>query len=232
MKIALLTAAGVSSRMQQEIPKQFMQVEGKAIIIHTLEAFQKAAEIDVIAVACLAGWEENLAAYAKQHGITKLKHIVPGGENGQSSIRNVLFELEKHYDARDIVLIHDGVRPLVSQEIISDCLVVTEKYGNAIASIPTIEAICYSEDALESEHYYDRDKLQRTQTPHGFHLADILDLHRRAVIAGIDNSVAACTMAIDLGEKIHFSLGSEKNLKITRQEDVDIFKALLMVQGN
>jgi 2-C-methyl-D-erythritol 4-phosphate cytidylyltransferase len=231
MKIALLTAAGVGNRMQQEIPKQFMQVEGKAIIVHTLEVFQKAAEIDVIAVACLAGWEENLAAYAKQHHITKLKHIVPGGKNGQSSIRNVLFELEKHYKPRDIVLIHDGVRPLVSQEIISDCLVVTEKYGNAIASIPTIEAICYSEDTLESEHYYDRDKLQRTQTPHGFYLADILDLHRRALATGIDNSVAACTMAIDLGEKIHFSLGSEKNLKITRQEDIDIFRALLMLQG-
>jgi len=230
MKLAVLTAGGVGSRMNQEVPKQFIHVNDKPLIIYALEAFQKHPGIDVIAVACLDGWANVLSAYARQYNITKLKHIVPSGESGQASIRNALVELEKHYSPDDIVLVHDGVRPMLSQEVISDCIVVTEQKGCAIASIPTVEAILYSEDGEESSEFYDRTKLQRTQTPHGFPLGRLLSLHREGLEKGITDTVAACTLAIELGQKVFFSLGSEKNLKVTTPDDLDIFKALLLAE--
>jgi len=231
MNIALLTAAGTGNRMQQQTPKQFMHVKDKPLIIYSMEAFQKVPEIDVIAVVCLEGWEGILQGYAEQFGITKLKHIFPGGENGQDSIRNGLLGLAESYPKESLILVHDGVRPLVSQDIILDNIVVAEKYGNAIASIPTIEAMLYSEDGQDSERYFERDFLQRTQTPHAFRLAELLDMHEQAAEKGIKNTVASCTLAIDLGKTVHFSLGSEKNIKITHQDDIDIFKALLMLKN-
>ncbi|GBG97262.1 IspD/TarI family cytidylyltransferase [Lactococcus termiticola] len=231
MNIALLTAAGTGNRMQQQTPKQFMHVNDKPLIIYSMEAFQKVPEIDVIAVVCLEGWEAILQAYAEQFGITKLKHIFPGAESGQASIRSGLKGLEAFYPKDSLILVHDGVRPLVSQDIILDNIVVAEKYGNAIASIPTIEAMLYSEDTQASERYFDREFLQRTQTPHAFRLGELLEMHDMAEEKGIENSVASCTLAIDLGKTVHFSLGSEKNFKITHQDDIDIFKALLMLKN-
>lgn len=230
MKLALLTAGGVGSRMKQEVPKQFIHVNDKPLIIYALEAFQKHPDIDVIAIACLEGWKNVLEAYAKQYHITKLKHIVPAGETGQESIYNGIIELEKHYSKSDIVLVHDGVRPLLSQDIISDCIVVTEKYGCGIASVPTAEAILYSDDNISSNNFYDRTKLQRTQTPHGFPLGKLGEMHREALKRNIVNTVASCTLAIELGQEVYFSLGSEKNLKVTTVEDLDIFKALLLAE--
>lgn len=176
---------------------------------------------------CIEGWSAVLQAYANQFNITKLKHIIPGGKNGQDSIRNGVYELEKYYDAKDIVLIHDAIRPLVSAEIISDCIRVTREKGNAITVIPCAEAMIQTENGLESVGSYPRDRLKRTQTPQGFHIGDICDLHRRALKKGITNSVASCTLKIELGEQVYFSMGSEKNIKLTTVEDIDIFKALL-----
>ena len=119
MNIALIIAGGKGLRMQQEIPKQFITVNEKPVIVYTMEAFQRHADIDAIAVVCIEGWENILAAYAKQYHITKLRHIIPGGENGQSSIRNGVFELEKHYERDDLVLVHDAIRPMLSTDIIS-----------------------------------------------------------------------------------------------------------------
>lgn len=225
--IALLIAGGSGNRMGQSIPKQFLTVNERPVIIYTLEAFQKHPEIDVIAVVCIEGWSAVLQAYANQFNITKLKHIIPGGKNGQDSIRNGVYELEKYYDAKDIVLIHDAIHPLVSAEIISDCIRVTREKGNAITVIPCAEAMIQTENGLESVGSYPRDRLKRTQTPQGFHIGDICDLHRRALKKGITNSVASCTLKIELGEQVYFSMGSEKNIKLTTVEDIDIFKALL-----
>ena len=228
--IALIIAGGSGNRMHQDIPKQFLTVNEKPVIVYTLEAFQAHPEIDAIAVVCIEGWEHVLQAYAKQFNITKLKHVVPGGENGQSSIRNGVYELEKLYDKDDIVLIHDAIRPMVSAEIISDCITKTRKYGNAITVIPCAEAMIQTEDAIVSTGSYPRDRLKRTQTPQGFKIGDIAQLHRDALEAGITNSVASCTLMIEMGEQVYFSAGSEKNLKLTTVEDIDIFKALLMAK--
>lgn len=230
MNIALIIAGGSGQRMNQDIPKQFINVYDKPVIIYTLEAFQTHANVDAIAVVCIKGWEQVLWAYARQFNITKLKYVIPGGKNGQDSIRNGVYELEKHYKEDDIVLIHDAIRPMVSSEIISDCIVKTREYGCAISTIPCAEAMMQTVDGIVSTGSYPRDNLKRTQTPQGFTIGKICDLHRRALETGITNSVASCTLMIEMGEQVYFSAGSEKNIKLTTVDDIDIFKALLMAK--
>ena len=225
--IALLIAGGSGNRMHQDIPKQFLTVNERPVIVYTLEAFEKHPEIDAIAVVCIEGWEQVLWAYARQFNITKLKYIAPGGKSGQESIRNGVFELEKHFSPEDIVLIHDAIRPMVSAEIISDNIRVAREFGNATTVIPCAEAILQTEDGLTSIGSYPRDRLKRTQTPQAFHLGEICDLHRKALEIGITSSVASCTLMIEMGKQVFFSAGSEKNIKLTTVEDIDIFKALL-----
>ncbi len=225
--VALIIAGGTGARMHQDIPKQFLTVNEKPVIVYTMEAFQNHPEIDSIAVVCVQGWEQMVTAYARQFNIDKLQHIVSGGENGQASIRNGVYELEKYFDRDDIVLIHDAIRPMVSAEIISDCIMKTKQFGNAITAIPCAEAMLTTDDGVESRETYPRDNLKRTQTPQGFKIGDICDAHRQALEKGITASVASCTLMIELGRKVYFSQGSEKNIKLTTVDDIDIFKALL-----
>lgn len=230
MVIGLVIAGGIGQRMGQEIPKQFINVNDKPVIIYTLEAFQNSKNIDDIAVVCLDGWQHILEVYAKQFNITKLKHIITGGDCGQSSIRNGVFELEKLYSKKDIVLIHDAIRPMVTENIINDCIETTKKYGNAITVIPCAEAMLKTKDQISSIESYPRNNLKRTQTPQGFFIGDICDLHREALEKGIIDSVASCTLMIELDKKVYFSKGAEKNIKLTTVEDIDIFKALLQAK--
>ena len=228
--IALLIAGGSGARMHQDIPKQFLTVNEKPVIVYTLEAFQKHPEIDSIAVVCIDGWENVLQAYARQFNITKLEHIFPGGDCGQASIRNGVYGLEEYFQPDDIVLIHDAIRSMVSADIISDCIVKTKQYGSAITVIPCAEAMMQTEDGVKSVGSYPRDRLKRTQTPQGFKLGEICQLHRDALKAGITNSVASCTLMIEMGKQVYFSAGSEKNIKLTTVDDIDIFKALLLAK--
>ena len=139
-------------------------------------------------------------------------------------------ELEKYYLPNDFVLIHDAIRPMVSSEIISDNIRVARENGNAITVIPCAEAMLQTEDSFISVGSYPRNRLKRTQTPQAFRIGDICDLHRRALKAGITNSVASCTLKIEMGEQVYFSAGSEKNIKLTTVDDIDIFKALLVAK--
>lgn len=232
MNIALIIAGGVGARMQAAIPKQFLTVFDKPIIAYTMEKFERHPAIDVIAVVCLDGWDNILASYAKQYKITKLKHIIPAGSVGQESIKNGIMELAKHYDENDIVLIHDAIRPNVSEDIISECLAVTKQKGNAIVCIPCQEAMLEVFDKDCSTSSYPRDRLKRTQTPQGFVLRNILNAHKKAAELEITNSIASCTLMIEVGEKVYFSTGSEKNIKLTTPEDIEIFKALLKESSN
>lgn len=207
MNIALIIAGGSGQRMNQDIPKQFLNVNDKPVIIYTLEAFQRHPNIDKIEVVCLDGWQEILRAYCKQFGISKLANVVEGGENGQSSIRNGLWDLKEMYDENDLVLIHDAIRPMVSEEIISDAIRVCKKYGNSISVIPCAEAMLKTEDGVSSLEQIPRDNLKRTQTPQTFVLKDIVAAHEEALEKGITNSVASCTLYIELGKKLYFSAG-------------------------
>ena len=231
MNIGLIIAGGTGQRMHQEIPKQFINVYGKPVIIYTLEAFQRHPDIDAILVVCIDGWHEILRAYAEQFGITKLKWVVSGGKNGQDSIRNGIEQLARDCSEDDIVLIHDAIRPMLSTEIISDSIAKCKLFGSAITAIPCNEAMLYSEDETASSKSIDRSTLKRTQTPQTFQLKKLVWAHKTALERGITKSIATCTLMVELGEKVYFSAGSEKNIKITTPDDIDIFKALLKMRG-
>ena len=230
--IALITAGGSGTRMGMEIPKQFLTVNDKPIIVYTLERFQNHPAIDSIIVACKDGWENILSSYVKQYNLTKVSSIIKGGENGQESIKNLIFEANNLYDNDDIVLVHDGNRPMISQDIISNSISICKQKGNAIATIPCREVMLLKDEKEVgiSEKEVAREKLVRTQTSHVFKLCDLYEMHKKAIENNITNTAASCSLAIQLGVKINFIEGSEKNLKITVKDDLDIFKALLALE--
>lgn len=229
MNIALLIAGGSGNRMGQDIPKQFMHVDNCPIIIHTLKCFEQHPGIDAIGVVCLDGWQTVVRSYANQFCITKLKWIFTGGATGMESIHNGIYGLkEEGCNGDDLVLIHDAVRPLLSQDIISSNIAVCEKYGYAITGIQCREAILESEDGFSSGKSIPRDKLIRTQTPQTFRLKNIIAAHEEAKTKGITSSVASCTLLAELGGRtMHIVPGSEKNIKVTTVEDLEILKALM-----
>lgn len=233
MNYALIIAGGSGNRMGQDIPKQFMHVDNSPVIIHTMKAFQQHPDINGIAVVCLAGWETVLQSYVNQFSIDKLKWIFPGGSNGQESIHNGIYGLQEvGCKDDDLVLIHDAVRPLLSQDIISSNIAVCKKYGYAITGIKCREAILESEDGFSTTTSIPRDKLIRTQTPQTFRLGNIIAAHEKAKEQGIVNSVASCTLLAELGNiEMHIVPGSEKNIKITTIEDLEILKALMNVKA-
>ena len=230
MNIGLIIAGGSGNRMGQDIPKQFMHVDGAPIIVWTMKAFQQHPDIDGIAVVCLKGWETVLQSYANQFSVDKLKWIFPGGETGFESIHNGIYGLkEAGCGDEDLVLIHDSVRPLLSQEIISSNIAICKAYGYAITGIQCREAILKSEDGFTTNQSIPRDTLIRTQTPQTFRLGNIIAAHEEAKEKGITNSVASCTLIAELGPQrlMHIVPGSEKNTKITTVEDLEMIKALM-----
>ena len=230
MNIALLTAAGSGTRMGQDIPKQFMTIDDCPVIIYTMLPFQKHPKIDIIAVVCLNGWEKTMRAYANQYGITKLKYIFPGGDSNQDSIHNGLVGLKQEgCTDEDIVLIQDGVRPLVSSDIITNNISVCKQYGYAVTGLKCKEVIMEFQTADGTLNYMPipRERLVRSQTPHTYKLGIILDIHRKAAEEGLDMA-ASCELAAKVGiSDQHLVLGTEKNgLKLTNVEDIELFKAL------
>ena len=230
MNIALLTAAGSGTRMGQDIPKQFMTIDDCPVIIYTMLPFQEHPLIDEIAVVCLDGWENSLKAYANQFGITKLKYIFPGGASNQESIHNGLIGLkESGCSDEDIILIQDGVRPLVSEDIITNNIEAASKYGYAITGLKCKEVIMEYRPDKETLGYMPipRERLIRTQTPHSYKIGILLEIHKKADILGLDMA-ASCELSAKVGvDDQHLVLGNEKNgLKLTNVEDIELFKAL------
>ncbi len=229
MNIALVIAGGTGNRMGQDIPKQFMHVDNCPIVIYTMLCFERHPDIQAIAVVCLKGWETVLESYAKQFGVTKLKWIFPGGSTGMESIHNGIYGLmEAGCDGEDLVLIHDSVRPLLSQDIISSNIATCKTYGYAITGIRCREAILESEDGFTSATSVPRDKLVRTQTPQTFRLKNIIAAHEDAKVKGITDSVASCTLIAEVGgREMHLVPGDERNIKVTTIEDLEMMKALM-----
>ena len=234
MNIAVIIASGTGQRMGNSIPKQFIHVNNKPIIIYTLEAFEKHPNIDAIEVVCLEGWHEILKAYAKQYNITKLKWIISGGKTGQESIRNGVFNLEEICSENDMIIIHDGIRPLVDENVLSDVLVKCNQYGNGVTSLPYNEQIFIKEDENVTKEYIPREQLRRVQTPQAYKFGKLLWAYNKAFKEniGISGSSYTNTMMVDLGEKLYFAIGSEKNIKLTTKEDLEIFEGLLKLKGN
>lgn len=226
MNIALILAGGADPKFQLSVPKQFVNVDNRPIIVYTLQAFQRHPEIDEIVVACLSGWQEMVKAYAKQFNITKLTHIVEGGESGQASSRqgvNIL--LEDHKDD-DIIILHDAIRPLVTDVMISDCIRVCRSKGMGVAAIASKETIMKTENGREGTENISRFSVMKIQTPQAFLLKNLAQIHEHALENGICNEWEMSSVVAKLGEKVYFSKGSDFNIKISTIEDVEMFKVL------
>ena len=230
MNIALILAGGYGSRTAQDIPKQFMNVYEKPLIIYTLENFQNHPEIDGIAVVCLDGWHEVLRAYARQYQITKLRWIVSGGSNGQDSTQKGIEALQDVCGEKDIVLVHDAIRPFITSEVITDAIVKCRQFGSGLSAVRCQETIVRTEDGLEGSESIDRKEIMRVQTPQAYLYGKAKWAYEEAQRRGIKDEVYINTLMIHLGETVHFSLGTEKNVKITTVDDLELFKALLRMK--
>jgi len=232
VNVALVIAGGTGKRVGQDIPKQFINVNDKPVLIYTLEAFQKHPEIGAIEVVCLDGWHDILKAYAKQFGIDKMKWVVSGGNTCQESIRNGVFFLKDKCQKDDIVIIHDGIRPMIAEEVLSDVIITCQKYGNGVSSLDYNEQIFRKKNDVSTEEYIPRDTLKRVQTPQAYKFNRLLWAYEKAFKEeiGIYGSSYTNTMMVDLGETLYFAKGSDKNLKITTSDDFEIFKALLGIK--
>ena len=233
MNVAIIIAGGVGSRMGMDIPKQFIHIYGKPVIIYTLEGFQRHPEIDAIEVVCLAGWEETLKGYALQYGITKLKWVTTGGASGQESIRNGVYNLEGQLKADDIAIVHDGIRPMVDSSVLSDILRVCRLHGNGVTSTPYNEQIFRILDDFSTREYIPRETLRKVATPQAYSYGLLLRSYKRAFAEniGITGSAYTNTMMVDLGEPLYFAAGSDKNIKLTSKDDLELFKAYLRMEN-
>lgn len=229
MNIALIIAGGIGQRMNMNIPKQFIRVNSKPVIIYTLDAFEKNANIDEIVVVCLKGWVDELKKWVREQNITKLSMVVEGGSSGMESLRNGMHALKGRYKGDDIVVIHDAVRPLVSQKIIDDNISGVKKYGTAITCVPSNSALLYSEDKKTSNKVVDRELIVNTQTPQSLYLKQFIEIHNEALKRGIKDTVATCTLLIELGNEVHLVDGDDMNFKITTAEHIDLFRAYLNI---
>lgn len=229
MNVAIIIAGGLGKRMGQDIPKQFINVYDKPILIYTLEVFEKHPKIDAIEVVCIDGWHDILWAYAKQFNITKLKWVVSGGETAQESIRNGVYNLEGKCQPQDTIIVHDGIRPLIEELVLTDVIVKCEKYGNAVTSLPYNEQIFIMDDEISTSKYIPRETLRRVSTPQAYKFEKLDWAYHKAFKEkiGIYGSSYTNTMMVELGEKLYFSAGSDKNIKLTTKDDLDLFKAYL-----
>lgn len=231
MSIAIIIAAGSGSRMGQDIPKQFINVYDKPVLLYTLEGFQKHPDIDAIEVVCLEGWHEVVWAYAKQFNITKLKWIVSGGNSGQESIRNGVYNLEGKVAPEEIIVIHDGIRPLVDESVLTDVIKKCRTYGNAVTSMPYNEQIFLVDDNMPSTttQYIPRETIRRVATPQAYTYSLLLEKYKEAFAKeiGIYGSSYTNTMMVELGVRLYFASGSDKNIKLTTKDDLELFKAYL-----
>ena len=227
MNIALIKAGGVGSRMNAGIPKQFVSVNDVPVIIYTLKAFDNHPNIDEIFVVCVDGWHDVLWSYINKYDIKKVKNIISGGTTSLRSIKCGVEEIYKEHNRDDLILIHDANRPLVSEDIISDVIVNSKIYGNAVAAIPCTDEVMVSEKDNESTIFLDRKTLFRIQTPDAYSLGIIFDILDNATDEELDYVGATNTLVIKKGGTMHLAKGSEINIRLTTQEDIDLFKAIL-----
>lgn len=232
MNTAIILAAGTGHRMGQDIPKQFINIYDKPVLLYTLEGFQNHPMVDAIEVVCLEGWHDVVWAYAKQFGISKLKWVISGGETGQESIRNGVFHLDGICQDEDVVIIHDGIRPLVERSVLTDVIQVCMKKGNAVTSLPYNEQIFIVDDAESTTRYIPRETLRRVSTPQAYRFGKLLWAYRTAFEKkiGIYGSSYTNTMFVELGERLYFAAGSDKNIKLTTKDDLELFKAYLKAE--
>jgi len=229
LNIAIVIAGGVGSRMGANLPKQFIKVKGKPVLAYTLQSFQSHPLVDAIEVVCIDGWQDDVWAYKEKYGIDKLKWITTGGASGQESIRNGVYNLKDKVNPNDNIIIHDGIRPLIDKTVVNDILDKCNKYGNGVTSMPYNEQIFLVDDEISTIKYIPRETLRRVATPQAYKYALLDEKYHEAFEKkiGIYGSSYTNTMMVELGVRLYFAKGSDKNIKLTTPGDLQIFEAMI-----
>ncbi|ABV10518.1 putative 2-C-methyl-D-erythritol 4-phosphate cytidylyltransferase 2 [Streptococcus gordonii] len=231
---ALIFAGGTGKRMNTKtLPKQFLELHGKPIIIHTIEHFEAHSEIKDIVVVCVDDWLDYCKDLLAKFNIKKVSQVVPGGETGQMSIFNGLETLREKYQGNDdYVLIHDGVRPLIDEEIISKNIESVKKYGTAITVKPVIETVVQVDEEDIINNVIERSTCQTAVAPQSFVLSEIYSLHMRAQAEKLFDMTDSATLARYYGLSLHTVMGGSENIKITTPSDFYIFRAIYEAREN
>ena len=234
MNIAVIFAGGVGTRMNtKDRPKQFLLVHGKPIIVHTIEIFENHPEIDGIVVVCVADWIDYMEEMKYRFRLDKIGAIVPGGETGQMSIYNGLRKAAELYGREEnIVLIHDGVRPLITAQLISDNIACVKEHGSAITCSPAKETVALIDESNGIDEIVPRDRSRIAKAPQSFYLNDILAAQEKSIADGNTNMIDSCTLMRYYGIKLYAVEGSSDNIKITTPDDFYTFRALYDAKEN
>lgn len=229
MNIAIIIAGGIGSRMAKDIPKQFITVKNKPILVYTLESFQRHPLIDAIEVVCIEGYEDEVQSYIKKYNITKLKWVTKGGASCQESIRNGVYYLKNKCRSNDNIVIHDGIRPLVEFCILDDVIEKCNTYGNGVTSMPYNEQIFLIDNDISTIKYIPRETLRRVATPQAYKYQLLDEKYHEAFEKGIGiyGSSYTNTMMVELGVRLFFAKGSDRNIKLSTTDDLEIFEAML-----
>lgn len=232
MNIAIIFAGGIGQRLnngENSTPKQFLKINDKPIIIRTLELFQTHKDIDKIYISIHPDYYEYMQELVKYYYITKTSGIVNGGKTGQESIYNALKLAQKGNPQDSIVLIHDGVRPNITEEVITKNIECTKKNGNAITCTSCFETILISENGINPEHVPYRKDTYAAQAPQTFHLGEVIEAHEitRKTNPNYTDIVDTCTLYKTLNKKTFMVKGNRGNIKITTIEDLYILRALI-----
>lgn len=230
MNIAVIFAGGTGVRMNSHTkPKQFLELHGKSILLHTLEHFEFHPEIDFIVVACLESWIDVFKNELYRFGIKKVKWIVPGGETVQHSVYNALKKIEDNIKIADddIVLLHDGVRPLINQQLISQNIESVKKYGSGITVAYQYETVATINGDGFVNQVIDRNMVRIAKAPQSFHLKDVIEAHKKAISENKRNFIDTASLMSNYGYKLRQVIGSANNLKVTTATDFYMFKAML-----
>ena len=228
MNIALIFAGGTGTRTHNTgLPKQFIELYGKPIIIYTLEIFQKHKDIDAIVIPCVSGWEDYLGELVEKYHITKVTKILTGGKDTQESKMIALDYLKDRCQPDDIILLHDAVRPIISADLISANIASVKAYGNAITAATFQETCIVSENRQDTEHTIPRNTLFIAKAPQSFYFKDVYAAHKRGVTMPYTITIDTCSLMTELGKKLHLVPCGNDNIKITTPDDYFIFKALI-----
>ena len=232
MNVAMVLAGGTGTRIGADVPKQFIKIKNKPILVYTIENFQNNNNIDAIEVVAHEDWLEECKALAEEYGLTKIKWYTTGGSTFQESVINGVNHLRDKISKEDIVLISFGVSPYTTDEIIDDSIRVCKKYGNAIAAEDMILSTCIMDDEISSTQNIIRETLKGFSNPWTFNFGELCEVYDEAAETGILEKVEPHTTSVyfELGKRLYFSKTNRKNFKITTPEDVEIFEALVVLE--
>ena len=225
----ILLAGGIGKRMHAKIPKQFIEVSGKPIIVYSIENFQQNLMIEKIVVVCVKEWMDQLKELVKKYSLTKVEWIIEGGSTGHDSIRNGVFFLRDKIEPDDFIIVHDAVRPVLPQKVIDEVIRVAHENGNASSSIPCHPPIVYTDDFKSGITDVDREHVMLTASPQAFQYSLALKCYEQAELENRHDFTFTSSLLIHCGERVFFAKGTTINIKITQKEDIALFEALLKI---